>query len=397
MRISTSQIFSNGVNRMLEQQAQLIETQTQLASGKRIINPSDDPVGAVRSLELTRANEKTAQYDRNANYLDARLRVEENAISNSIDVLQRVKQLAVQANNAAQSNESRAAIAAELDQHFSALLDLANTRDSNGRSIFAGYQQSGDAFTKTATGVVYNGDDGQRALQVGANRTLADSDPGSHVFMGINNGNSRFQTSANPANTGDAYIDAGSVTDLSNYSGESFTIAFTAADQYQLLDSAGSIVGGGNFANGDSITVGGMTVTLQGQPQGGDEFQLQPAVAQDVFSMVAELRDSLIESRPDAAARGQQTTEINTSLANLDRALDHLITTQAGIGARMQTLERQIDINSAASLQIQENLSLVNDLDYAEAISRFEQQRIGLEAAQKAFAKVQGLSLFNYI
>ncbi|MGB1908253.1 MAG: flagellar hook-associated protein FlgL, partial [Spongiibacter sp.] len=150
MRISTSQIFSNGVNRMLEQQAQLIETQTQLASGKRIINPSDDPVGAVRSLELTRANEKTAQYDRNANYLDARLRLEENAISNSIDVLQRVKQLAVQANNAAQSNESRAAIAAELDQHFSALLDLANTRDSNGRSIFAGYQQSGDAFTKTA-------------------------------------------------------------------------------------------------------------------------------------------------------------------------------------------------------------------------------------------------------
>ena len=60
-------------------------------------------------------------------------------------------------------------------------------------------------------------------------------------------------------------------------------------------------------------------------------------------------------------------------------------------------LDRQREVNESVNLQVQQNLSVINDLDYAEAVSRFEQQRLGLQAAQQAFAKVQGLSLFNYL
>ena len=113
--------------------------------------------------------------------------------------------------------------------------------------------------------------------------------------------------------------------------------------------------------------------------------------------MVADLARTLAEPRSGSASRALQTSSINGALANIDQALDHLIAKQADSGARMQALDRQREVNESVNLQVQQNLSVINDLDYAEAVSRFEQQRLGLQAAQQAFAKVQGLSLFNYL
>ena len=113
--------------------------------------------------------------------------------------------------------------------------------------------------------------------------------------------------------------------------------------------------------------------------------------------MVAQLRDTLMQPRTGAAQRAQQTSDINSALVNIDQALDRLIARQSESGTRMQALERQKDVNENIALQVEENLGSITDLDYAEAISRFQQQQLGLQAAQQAFAKVQGLSLFNYL
>ncbi|WP_373089970.1 flagellar hook-associated protein FlgL [Zhongshania sp.] len=397
MRISTSQLYANGVNSMLSQQAKLSKTQLQVATGQKILTPSDDPVGSVRSLELTRAKEKTEQYERNGNLLGSRLRLEESIVNNSVDVLQRVRELSVQANNATQSNESRQSIAFELRQQLDNLLSYANTKDSSGHFIFAGYQEGSSPFAKTAGGYVYNGDDGQRQLQVGPARSLPDGDPGSEVFMNILNGNGKFQTGSNPANTGSAVIDAGSVTDLGQFNREAFTVRFTSSSQYEVLNAGGAVVTGAAYQDGGDISVGGMSVKIKGPAAAGDEFTIAPAQRQDLFSMVEALAVSLETPRNSNSGRALQNSEINTALSNIDQAMDHLINKQTGIGSRLQSLERQTDINAGASLQIAENLSLVNDLDYAEAISRFSQQQAALQAAQQAFSKVQGLSLFNYL
>ncbi|GAA4082607.1 flagellar hook-associated protein FlgL [Zhongshania borealis] len=397
MRISSSQIYATGVSNMLTQQAKLVETQSQLATGQNRLSPSDDPVGAVRSLELTRAQEKTEQYDRNGTILNSRLGLEESVVSGSIDLLQRVRELSIQANNATQSNESRQSIAAELRQQLDNLVSYANTTDSSGNYIFSGYQEGSAPISKTASGYVYNGDDGQRQIQVGPARSLPDGDPGSEVFMNILNGNGQFQTAANAANTGGGVIDAGSVTDPSQFNRESFTIRFTSESQYDVLDAGGAVVSSAAYQDGGDILAGGMAVSIQGPVAAGDEFTIAPAQRQDIFSMVEALAVSLETPRNSAGDRALQTSEINTAISNLDQAMDHLINTQATIGARMQSLERQTDLNAGASLQIATSLSLVNDLDYAEAISRFTQQQASLQAAQQAFSKVQGLSLFNYI
>ena len=397
MRISTAQIYSAAISGMLDQQGKLLETQNQLSTGKRLLSPSDDPVGAVRSLELQRALAKTDQFQTNVNLLDSRLRLEESALSESVQILQQVRERALEANNATQTNETRLAISRELDQQLDALLTIANTRDAEGRSIFAGYQQDVQASTLTNGSVTYNGDDGQRMLQVGTNRQLADTSPGSEVFMGVVNGNGHFQTRAADSNTGDAVIDAGAITDIAAFNGDAVDIVFTSASDYELRDASGVVIGGGAYQSGGSINVNGMMVTVDGTPAAGDQFSLRPSEAEDVFSMVAQLRDTLMQPRTGAAQRAQQTSDINSALVNIDQALDRLIARQSESGTRMQALERQKDVNENIALQVEENLGSITDLDYAEAISRFQQQQLGLQAAQQAFAKVQGLSLFNYL
>jgi flagellar hook-associated protein 3 FlgL len=397
MRISSSQLYTNSVNSMLDQQAKLAKTQLQISTGKKLLTPSDDPVGAVRSLELTRAQERTNQYERNANILDSRMRLEETTLGSSIDVLQRIRELAIQGNNATQSNESRASIASELRQQLDNVLSYANTKDSSGHFIFAGYQEGSSPFSKTPSGYNYNGDDGQRLLQVGPARSLPDGDPGSEVFMNILNGNGKFQTSANAANTGGGVVDAGTVINNNAFNREAFTVRFTTTSQYEILNAGGAVVSTANYQDGGNIEVGGMSVKIKGPAAAGDEFNIAPSQRQDLFSMVEALAVSFETPRSSGGGRALQNSEVNIAISNLDQALDHLINKQAEVGARMQSLERQTDINAGASLQISESLSLVNDLDYAEAISRFTQQQASLQAAQQAFTRLQGLSLFNYL
>lgn len=397
MRISSSQMYSNSLTSMLNQQAKLAKTQQQLSTGQRLLNPSDDPVGTVQSLELNRAQDQTSQYIRNADLLDSRLRLEESVVGSSIDVVQRIRELTIQANNDSQGNESRLSIASELRQQLDNLLSYANTKDSSGHYIFAGYQEGSTPFSKTSSGYIYNGDDGQRELQVGPSRRMADGDPGSEVFMGILNGNGKFIASASTANTGTGIIDAGSVADVQAFNRDSVSIRFSSATQYDIVDDGGAIIDSGNYLSGGDILVGGMAVNIKGEPAAGDEFSLAPSKRQDIFSMVESLAESLENPRNNQTQRAAQHNEINAALSGFDRALDHLIQTQSNIGSRMESLQRQVDINEGASLQIAENLSMINDLDYAEAISRFSQQQAALQAAQQAFAKTQGLSLFNYI
>ncbi|QQD19721.1 flagellar hook-associated protein FlgL [Spongiibacter nanhainus] len=397
MRISTSQMFSLGLGAMLEKQGDLVRTQQQISTGQRMLSPADDPVAAVRNLELSRAKDRTEQYERNNHLLDSRLRLEESVLSESVTLLQRVRELAVQANNATQSNESRQSIALEIRQHLDSLLAYANTQDSDGRYIFSGFQQDTPAFSQTTSGVTYNGDDGQRMLQAGPGRQIADSDPGSAVFMAMLNGNGQFSAAASSANQGDGVIAVNAVADPASFTGQTLTVQFTSSDSYEVVDASSNVVASGSYLSGADIVAGGMSFQIEGQPVAGDSFTLQPAQRQDVFSMLDQLAGSLELGRSNAADRAQQTSEINHALGNLDQALDHILGKQTEVGARMASLDRQVDINAGASLQIEENLSLVNDLDYAEAITRFNQQLTSLQAAQQAFSKVQGLSLFNYL
>ena len=84
-------------------------------------------------------------------------------------------------------------------------------------------------------------------------------------------------------------------------------------------------------------------------------------------------------------------------LANLDQALGNVSRIQSNFGVQQQELESLKTTLSDLDIQYQSNLSELQDLDYNKAISDFIKQQINLEAAQKSFAQISGLSLFKYL
>ncbi len=201
MRISTAYLAQRGVNSLLEQQTRLANIQEQIATGKRIIKPSDDPSGIAQILRLNEAISVTDQYQRNADNASNRLTLEESTLDDVQDTLLRIRELALQGNNSTLSQQDRASLALEVRERLDGLLSLANTRDTNQNFLFSGYKVTTRPFSQAADGsYVYSGDQGQRSLQISSGRNIADADSGNDVFVNIKNGNGKFQVNMKATN-----------------------------------------------------------------------------------------------------------------------------------------------------------------------------------------------------
>ena len=128
MRISTLQMYKQSVQSMQAQQSELHRTEAQLASGKRISKPSDDPTGAAKVLDLNSTIGVIDQFSRNVAGAESALAFEENVIAGVNNSLQRVRELAIQGNNASNSDVDRQAIAQEIYQKLDELTSLQHSR-----------------------------------------------------------------------------------------------------------------------------------------------------------------------------------------------------------------------------------------------------------------------------
>lgn len=403
MRISTGQLHQTAIDSMLLRQSELSKTQLQVATGKRVVKPSDDPVASASSLSLKQSKAVTERYQVNADAARARLGIEEGTLTGVNLQIHRVRELAIQGNNASVTDIDRKFLAKELYEIRDELLGLANTKDNNGEYLFAGHQGQAQPFSKLANNTFqYDGDDGQRFLQIGPTRRVADADPGSAVFVNIRNGNGVFQTQDNLANTGTGVIDAGSVVNNTLFADHSYQIDFVdnaGVMEYTVTDTTlGAVVSGPLvYSDGASISFDGIQVVIKGAPADSDSFTISPSDNQDLFQTVQNLIDAFEADTNTGAGRARLNNAVNRTLANMDQSLDNVLNIRAGIGARLNAIDSQGDNNENFILQVSESLSILNDLDYAEAVSRLNRQLTGLQAAQQSFVKVQGLSLFNYI
>ena len=397
MRVSTRSAYLNGLAAIQQLQASLDRTQRQISSGRRILTPSDDPIAASRSLELRESLSRLQQFGRNSTVITNRLSQEESALAAVNNVLQRVRELALQANNATQSNESRKLIAIEMREHLGNLEQLANQQDGNGGYLFAGNLEGTKPVTRSGAAYTYNGDQGQRFIQIGEGRQVADSDPGSEVFFRIRNGNGVFTAQPAVANTGTGVVGAGSVTDPTQYDQDQYTVRFISADNYVVLDSGGGLVSSGAYVSGDTIEFRGIEFEISGDPVTADEFVVSPSRYQDVFSMIANLADGIETASNSPVSRAAMANEVNAGIQNLDQALGHILDVRTQVGSRLAAIEDQVDSNGAFALAMQASLAEIEDLDYAEAISRLSAETTTLEAAQKSFVLTQQLSLFNLL
>ncbi len=247
MRIATSQITDNAVTSMQDVQAQIAKTQQQLSSGKRVLTPADDPSAAASILSLNQTISLTQQYQRNTNVAQARLNLEDTTLSGASDVLQRVRELAVQANNGTTSASDRNAIAAEVTQLSQQLQGLANTKDASGEYLFAGFKAGTQPFTDNGGGtIVYNGDQGSRLLQIGPQRQLEVGDSGSSVFMNIPASAGGVQSVFDTINTFISNLNTNTpsqstITDIDSALNNQLTVRAKVGARLNAIDSQNSI------------------------------------------------------------------------------------------------------------------------------------------------------------
>jgi flagellar hook-associated protein 3 FlgL len=380
-------------------QQRVAATQSQVASGQRVNTPADDPVAAARIAHLDASLSRLDQYHSNAIFARNQLGLEEEALSGVINNLQRIRELTLQANNATARDGDRAVIAAEIRQYRDALLSLTNSTDVDGRYLFGGYNETTTPFAPVAGGtVVYNGDQGQRTLQIGDTRFVAINDSGARVFQMIESGNGTFSLATGAANAGTAMLGAGSLVDAAAWVPDTYTISFVTPTSFEVRDSASALVASGAFTPPQqSISFRGITVAFEGAPAAADTFVVSPSTNRDMFATLDSLLATLGSGAMGPAATARLHSELGQRLVDLDAALSHVIDARAEIGARVRAIDQEEALSADYVTHLTTTLSSVRDLDYATAISQLSQQLFGLDAAQRAFARTENLSLFRYL
>jgi flagellar hook-associated protein 3 FlgL len=392
-------MFHDSLSGILNLQARSAQTQQQIATGKRLLSPSDDPNAAARVMNLDSRVTTLEQYQRNANTADVRLQHQDTVLAAAGDSLQRIRELVIAGKNAGLTHSDRGFIAAELEGRLEELVALGNTRNDSGEYVFAGLAVATQPFHRDPSNVVsYAGDQGVRELEVGDARTIAEGYSGNAVFMAIRNGNGVYAVDAGGTNTGTGRILPGSVRDQSAYQPHSFRITFTSPTQFDLLDTTTSttVLSAQPYTAQGAIAFNGVEVSITGTPASGDTFSVEPARNQSVFDTVKNAIASLRNPASGAQAEARFQQDMDGVLGDIDQAQENILEVRAGVGARLHTLESQLQVNEDLVLQLKDARSRLEDADLTELVSRLAQDTTALQAAQAAYHRVQGLSLFDY-
>ena len=158
MRVSTTYLHQQLAERMSASAGELAKLQANVASGLKYNRPSEAPdiVGRVQSIE-SRIEGLRTDVDS-----VARVRVgvdaQASALESAVDLMSRVRTLVVQGSSQQYSDSEREAIAEEINVLKRSLLDLANSRDADGRYVFAGTRSAETPYALQQDGyVTYEG------------------------------------------------------------------------------------------------------------------------------------------------------------------------------------------------------------------------------------------------
>jgi len=304
MRISTSGFYQQASSTISSLYSELAKTHLEIATGKKVGLAQSDPLSVSQTIGFDHTKSMAAQYQRNAQSANNTMQFSDVALSASVDIVQRIQELAVSGLSDTHNPADRKAIAIEIRALNSALVDLANSKDSNGEYLFSGTDSFTRPFNPELTGDYnYQGNEGLRQLQVNDNTTVITKEHGQDVFV----------------------------------------------------------------SNHDTL----------GQ--------------NSLFDTVSKLADDL-----DNNTVGSRSVNGDV-LGNLTRALDGIVSAQSRIGARQNSLDFHSELNAARETLASEKLAAIEDVDLAAAIAKMAQQTAAVQAAQQSFAKMQQLSLFNYL
>ena len=211
IRISTANMYLNSEQGINADQSALMTTEAELASGKQINSPADNPVGAAQASLLQSDLTQLGQYTSNQAQATHLLNSASSTLTQAVDVMQSVNTTLVQAGNGTNDTD-RSALAAQLQQDLNQLVGLANTSDGQGGYLFGGSVNSTPPFVQNGNDASYVGDNTVPGVQISQTRSEQVKVSGAAVFMDVPTGNGTFVTAAGSAKNGTEASSSGMVT-----------------------------------------------------------------------------------------------------------------------------------------------------------------------------------------
>jgi len=406
MRISFNQKYQINLAAINKAQEKLQLATTRMDNQSKILSPADDPSGSARVVTLDQQINQTEQYQNNSITLKNNLGIAETVLTSIRTSMDQARTLTVSLGNGAFSQLDRTAVSNQLGNIRSQLFDLMNQQDSSGAFLFSGFQSQKQPFSlDTSTGrYVYNGDDGQKSIQVSPSVAIASNDSGKTVFEDVD---TRYQTTGLTPSGGvtsaKVRMQNQSVFDnffRSNYdsatpANNNYTVELTGATSYEIRRNGAALVPPvtGSYTSGQAINFQGLSITLEGTSPGQAAFSLQPPAKSNILNTLTDLINTV-----ESGATGEAlATRVADVLNQIDGASLRVDSTISAIGGRQNVLDNVFGGNEDLQITTKSYKAEIAELDYAEAITEVTKQETALQAVQATFNRVTGTTLFDYI
>lgn len=401
MRITTNMVYDRNISSLNGANERLSTAYEQLMTGNKFKTAGEDPSGMSQKLALTKEIDLFKQYGVNGSLLENSLGHEETVLTALNTAMTSAQTLIQKANDSAVGYEDRQAIASELEGLQKQMFDLMNSKNSQGEYIFGGNQSKTQPFIQDASGnYVFQGDTGQRNIQVSPTVQIPANDSGFNLFEIVP---TRRTSSAGSANIQVGVADQGHFDSFyrNNYDPSLASNQYTvntiagAPDTYEIRDGGGALLQSGDYVAGNKIPFNGLELTLS-LPAGGaaQNFVLDPPQNNNILDgmsdFITALRDPNITPDTFQLKVADATAHMKNARLNVDQGLGE-------IGGRMNGLEQVMGSNEGLSTLNQQARAKVSEADLYEVIATLSKEDAALSATQLSFSKISKLTLFDYI
>lgn len=394
-RISSFHSYQNVQNDLRRQENKIHHNQAQLASGKQLQKPADDPLAIHYLQKVGQQTEQLKQFTDSIVLSRNRLEHQEVMLRDTEQFADKAKRLTMEAINGALSPQDREAKAREIEELARNFIALANIQDESGNYTFAGTKPKTQPFFVDNSGrISYAGDDYQRKMRISSSMEIATSDPGSKLFMEIDNPLGDYKPDYQLQNASELLLEKALNSDANDNSQYKITFVDMGDNRFGYqLEKNGSVVKVDDYDPQKGVEHNGFSLRVKGQITAGDAIELSPRKTFSVFDSFKDAMTWMDKDVSDASANAQLhqvTEEFHTAFLHLTKA-------RTDVGTRLNSLDVQEQQHEDFKISLARSKSSFEDLDYSKAVIEFEENSRALQASQLAFGKTKDLTLFNYL
>jgi len=332
-----------------------------LSSGLRINTAADDAAGLAISEKMRGQIRGLDQASANAQDGISLLQTAEGALNETTSMLQRMRELTVQANNGTNQVDDRQQIQSEIGQLQLEITNVADTTQFNKQNLL-----KGDLGAKTAT-VGSDLTDGTGALKItdvtGAGLGTGYQVTGAADGLTVTNSDGTLSQTIKITDTTDVKVG-------DTYNFDKLGIVLTA--QATNISTVGGTAVNGQF----DVTASG--IKLQTGANNGDQLAV---------SINAMDSTTLGINSIDVGAVGYNSTQFDLDIAAIDNATKMVSTERAKLGAYQNRLEHTINNLGTSSENLTSAESRIRDVDMAKEMSTYSKNNILSQAAQAMLAQ----------